>query len=50
MCPTLCRRCAALDDVMPVAVGTAVRLAHQHCEHVGIDVDEMAEAMQDGGR
>jgi hypothetical protein len=46
MCLTLCRRCAAFDDLMPVSVGTAVRLVGQHCEHLGIDVDTMAEAME----
>ena len=45
MCLTLCRRCAAFDDVLPVSVGTAVRLVMQHCEHLGIDGDEMDELL-----
>ena len=46
MCLTLCRRCAAFDDLVPVAVGTAVRLVAQHAGHLGIDLDEMAAAME----
>ena len=49
MCLTLCRRCAAFDDQIPVAVSTAVRLIGQHCAHLGITVDDMAAAMA-GGR
>jgi hypothetical protein len=46
MCSTLCRRCASFDDQIPVLVSTAVRLVGQHCMHLGIDLDEMAEAME----
>jgi hypothetical protein len=46
MCLMVCRRCAAFGMAPPVAVGTAVRLVGQHAEHLGIDVDEMAEAME----
>jgi hypothetical protein len=49
MCLTLCPRCADSDVVPPVAVATAVRLVGQHCRHLGIDVDDMAEALK-GGR
>ena len=48
MCLTLCRRCAAFDDQIPVSVSTAARLVGQHCQHLGITVDEMAAAMEDG--
>lgn len=37
LCLTLCRRCAAFDDVLPISVSTAVRLGAQHTEHVGAD-------------
>lgn len=51
MCLTLCRRCAAYDDLLPVAAGTAARLVGQHCAHLGIDLDEMAaELARDGAR
>jgi hypothetical protein len=33
MCLTLCRRCAAYDDQIPVSVSTAARLVGQHCAH-----------------
>ena len=48
-CLTLCRRCAAFDDVLPISVTTAVRLVGQHCAHLGIDLDEMVAAI-DGAR
>ena len=51
LCLTLCGRCSAADMAPPVAVGTAARLIAQHCEHLGIDLDEMAAALadRDGG-
>ena len=45
-CLTMCPRCAGSDVAPPVAVGTAVRLVMQHCEHLGIDADQMAAAME----
>ena len=45
LCVTLCPRCAAASSPPPVAIGTAVRLVAQHCEHLGIDVDQMAAAL-----
>ena len=45
-CLTLCPRCAGSGVVPPVSVGTAVRLAAQHCGHLGITVDEMAAALE----
>jgi hypothetical protein len=45
LCLTLCPPCAAFAEMPRVAVGTAVRLVAQHCEHLGIDLDEMAAAM-----
>jgi hypothetical protein len=50
MCLTLCRRCAAYDDQIPVSVSTAGRLVGQHCAHLGIDLDEMAAAMEQAKR
>lgn len=44
-CLTLCTRCADSDTAPPVSVGTAVRLVNQHCQHLGITVDDMAEAL-----
>jgi hypothetical protein len=32
--------------VPPVSVGTAIRLVAQHCEHLGITIDEMAAALE----
>jgi hypothetical protein len=45
LCLTLCPRCAVPNVAPPVSVGTAVRLVGQHCAHLGIDVDEMAEIL-----
>jgi hypothetical protein len=47
-CLTLCPRCAGSDVVPPVSVGTAVRLTLQHCIHLGITVDDMAELLDEG--
>lgn len=50
LCLTLCRRCAGAAMAPPVSVGTAMRLVGQHCAHLGIDVDQMAAALdEDGG-
>jgi hypothetical protein len=46
-CLTMGPRCAGSDVAPPVSVGTAVRLVAQHCEHLGITVDEMAAALED---
>lgn len=45
-CLTLCSRCASSGVVPPVSVGTAVRLVAQHAGHLGIDMDQMAAAME----
>jgi hypothetical protein len=45
LCLTLCQRCGDADMAPPVAVGTAVRLVAQHCQHLGCDLDEMAAAL-----
>lgn len=49
LCLTLCPRCAnsGVAVVPPVAVGTASRLVIQHCMHLGIDLDRMAELLRD---
>lgn len=50
LCLTLCRRCAAFDDIIPVSVSTAVRLVGQHCGHLRITLDDMAAELEAGGR
>jgi hypothetical protein len=45
-CLTMCGRCAGSGVVPPVSVGTAVRLVAQHCVHLGIDLDQMAAALE----
>lgn len=47
-CLTLCPPCAGSGITPPVAVSTAVRLVGQHCQHLGITVDDMAAAMEAG--
>jgi hypothetical protein len=47
LCLTLCPLCAGSSVAPPVSLGTAVRLVGQHAEHLGIDLDEMAAAMQE---
>lgn len=46
LCLTLCPRCASATTAPPVGVGTANRLVLAHCEHLGIDADQMAAAME----
>lgn len=46
LCLTLCPRCAAATAAPPVAVGTANRLVLAHCDHLGIDPDQMAAALR----
>jgi hypothetical protein len=45
LCLTLCPPCASSDVAPPVSVTTAARLVLQHCEHLGIDPDQMAAAL-----
>ena len=47
LCLTLCPRCLAFGEMPRLTAGTAVRLVVQHCTHLGIDVNEMAEAMKE---
>jgi len=47
LCLSLCPRCSSSTVAPPVSVGTAVRLVMQHCGHLGIDADEMADEMAD---
>lgn len=44
-CLTLCGDCGSSGVVPPVAVSTAVRLVGQHCGHLGIDFDTMADVI-----
>ncbi|MFR9807283.1 hypothetical protein ACL02T_34035 [Pseudonocardia sp. RS010] len=46
LCLTLCPPCAATGGPPPITVGTAARLVGQHAEHLGVDLDEMADAME----
>jgi hypothetical protein len=46
-CLTMCPRCANSDVIPPVSVGTAVRLTMQHCQHLGITADDMAEVLEE---
>ena len=48
-CMTWCAACAASDVQPPVAVSTAARLVQQHCAHLGIDLDEVAAALDGEG-
>ncbi len=43
---TLCPPCAEFGGPPRITVGTAVRLVAHHTGHLGIDVDEMAQAMR----
>lgn len=53
LCLTVCQRCGDAHMAPPVAVGTAVKLVMQHCQHLGITADEMRDALAelhlDGG-
>lgn len=42
ICLSTCPRCAAADVAPPVSVGPAGRFVLQHCEHLGIEPDQMA--------
>lgn len=48
LCLTLCQRCGDADTAPLVAIGTAVRLVAQHCGHLGIDLEQMAAALDNG--
>jgi hypothetical protein len=54
-CATLCEACAdpgALGRPPPpqMSWGEAAQRVGEHCEHLGIDLDQMAEALQAGHR
>jgi hypothetical protein len=49
-CFTLCPRCDGSDTDPRIGLGTAFRLVAQHCEHLGIDLDEMAAILERDGR
>lgn len=44
-CLTTCDPCSELGSLSAVSPVEAVRRVLDHCEHLGITVDEMAEAM-----
>lgn len=43
LCLTMCPRCAGSGMLPRFGWPTAVRLVGQHCAHLGINVDRMAE-------
>lgn len=47
LCLTVCARCASARMAPPVSVSTANRLVLQHCQHLGITIEEMAEQLGD---
>ena len=49
-CLTLCEPCATSGVTPPVTVSTAARLTIQHAVHLGIDLDQMAEALDGDDR
>lgn len=44
-CVTLCPDCLRTGVGAMVGVVTAIEMVMRHCEHLGIDVDQMAEQM-----
>lgn len=48
-CLTMCPRCASSTTAPAVSVPTAARLVCLHCEHLGIDLDEMAAVLDGPG-
>lgn len=53
LCLSACPRCAAADTAPPITVHTAARFVRQHAAHLGIDLDQMADALaaeRDGQR
>lgn len=47
MCATLCDRCVEKKRPMPrLPLMNVVRRVAAHCEHLGITVEEMAQAMK----
>ncbi|GAA4554376.1 hypothetical protein [Pseudonocardia xishanensis] len=48
LCVTLCPSCARSPHSPRVTLGTAQRFVLQHAGHLGIDLDQMAAAMQEG--
>ncbi len=46
MCLTSCAPCALAGVVPPLPVGAAFRAVGRHAEHLGIDLDAMAAAME----
>lgn len=44
-CITLCPACVEYDQTPRLTPVAAVRASLEHCAHLGIDADQMAEAM-----
>lgn len=50
LCLTLCRVCVDDGERLPVmSFPRAIDLSLLHCGHLGIDADEMARLMEQGG-
>lgn len=45
-CVTLCAFCVQEDELPRFSAVSAVHASLEHCEHLGIDVDQMAAAME----
>lgn len=45
-CLTMCPPCAASTVAPPITIATAVRLAAQHAQHLGIDLDGTAAGIE----
>lgn len=48
VCLSLCPACCEAGRVPRMAVVTAALAAVEHCEHLGIDLDQMAAVMESG--
>lgn len=48
LCLSVCPDHVAPDVSPPISVSTASRLVAQHCAHLGIDLDRMAEILDEG--
>lgn len=46
LCLTLCPVCARAGEGPRLKLPTAARLVGDHCMHLGIDVDQMAEQLR----
>ena len=46
-CATVCQRCVAAGNAPPVrSWGQACEQVYRHCQHLGVDLDQMADVLQ----